>query len=193
MGNYWHTFVVLCAYMRSHQDGSTTVIIVCLIFIAVVTVGYSVYLWSENRILQETSTNHNASNTMSSEGERTNDNQRIQSEQRDTSGTNIALSREVLTGQAVRTSPDEGISIECFILPDTLETVWVQYGNTFVPQEQTDAVSEGLSEGESGRYSAVLVSLPDEIEPNSLYSYQCFGADRQRDIVNGGIASFNSR
>lgn len=170
---------------------------VILLVVGFVGVGTGVYFWTENQLLQE-----QQAQTMSvdaDEGAQGVSGQELPlsqgrpQTQAEAPGT-ITLSREIITGQAVRPGPGEPIVIECFVLPGALTTIWVQYGNTLIPQEQTNGVAAGLDEGEDGMYMPIAVPIPDgAIENNGLYSYQCFGENSQDEIRNAGIASFNAQ
>lgn len=182
--------------MEAQSKSSNIVITVILLVVGFVGVGVGVYFWSENQSLQE----QQQAQTMrvGTEGDIQEESEQELPLNQGRSGTEveapgtITLSQEVITGQAVRPGPGEPIVIECFVLPRALTTLWVQYGNTLIPQEQTNGITEGLDEGEEGVYIPIAVPIPDEvIENNALYSYQCLGVNSQDEILSAGIASFN--
>lgn len=182
--------------MEAQSKSSNIVITVILLVVGFVGVGAGVYFWSENQSLQEqqqaqTMRVDTEEGTQGASEQELSLNQGQPGAEAEAPGT-ITLSQEVITGQAVRPGPGESIVIECFVLPGRLTTLWVQYGNTLIPQEQTNGITEGLDEGEEGMYMPIAVPIPDgAIENNALYSYQCLGANSQDEIRSAGIASFN--
>lgn len=182
--------------MQTHTKSANLFIAIILLVAGFIGVGVGVYFWSENQSLQREYAPTTLSNNEKSVQEASEQELSLsqgQSSQPDTKASGaIMLSQEIITGQAVRSSPEASVVIECFVLPKTLTTVWVQYGNTLLPQEQTSGIADGLDEGEAGMYMPIAVPIPDDaIESNALYSYQCVGADSQGNIRSAGVASFN--
>lgn len=105
--------------------------------------------------------------------------------------TSPKVDREIITGQARQEAAGEDVRVNCYVYGDSVSDVWLQYGNTLVPQERTsrEPVETGATEEV---YSPVTVTLPrSSIEPATIYSYRCAGLATS-GTVQGGVASFTS-
>lgn len=106
--------------------------------------------------------------------------------------TSPKVDREIITGQARQEAAGEDVRVNCYVYGDSVSDVWLQYGNTLVPQERTsrEPVETGATEEEV--YSPVTVTLPrSSIESATIYSYRCAGLATS-GTVQGGVASFTS-
>lgn len=102
------------------------------------------------------------------------------------------VSREIITGQARQEAAGEDVRVACYIYGDSVSDVWLQYGNTLVPQERTSREPVEADGLEEESYGMVTVTLPrSSIEPATIYSYRCAGLAGSGP-VQGGIASFTS-
>lgn len=106
--------------------------------------------------------------------------------------TSPKVDREIITGQARQESAGEDVRVNCYVYGDSVSDVWLQYGNTLVPQERTSREPVETEGAEEKVYSFVTVTLPrSSIEPATIYSYRCAGLATS-GTVQGGIASFTS-
>lgn len=100
--------------------------------------------------------------------------------------------REIITGQARQEAPGEDVFVECYVFGDAVEEVWLRYGNTLAPQNQTARDRDAIGESEPDLYASAVTSIPGaELEPGGIYTYRCFGT-ANGETVRGGTASFTT-
>ncbi len=100
--------------------------------------------------------------------------------------------RQIITGQARQESPGGDVFVECYVFGDSVDEVWLRYGNTLVPQNQTSRDADAIGETEADVYASALTSIPgSELESGGIYTYRCYGTS-SGETVQGGIASFTA-
>lgn len=108
-----------------------------------------------------------------------------------TNSSRTNVNREIITGQAHQPSAGDDIRIGCYVFADSVQEIWVHYGNTLAPQEQTNREPVEL-ETEENVYSRATVTIPNpSIDPAKIYTYRCAGTASGK-TVQGGITSFTS-
>jgi type II secretory pathway pseudopilin PulG len=100
--------------------------------------------------------------------------------------------RQIITGQARQEATGEDVLVECYVFGDSVDEVWLRYGNTLVPQEQTPRDADAIGETEADVYGSAVTSIPgSELEPGGIYTYRCYGTSNG-ETVKGGTASFTT-
>lgn len=100
--------------------------------------------------------------------------------------------REIITGQARQEAAGEDVFVECYVFGDAVEEIWLRYGNTLAPQNQTARDRDAIGNSEPDLYASAITSIPGaELEPGGIYTYRCFGT-ANGETVRGGTASFTT-